>query len=168
MSTTAELADFAVATELRQLPPALVEEIKLLLLDLIGCALAGTAVSKGRIAVELARSAGRSTGRHHYRSRWQGFVDQRGLRQRRTHERSGLGSDTPRLAMRSSRQPGRSRIPPRQRKRPDREHRGQLWIAARLAPILPSELEVRPHGYGWSVISGTAGVGSFSGLRRKS
>jgi 2-methylcitrate dehydratase PrpD len=52
------LANFAVEVRFGNLPAPLVREIKFLLLDHIGCALAGGGVDKGRIAVELAQSLG--------------------------------------------------------------------------------------------------------------
>ncbi len=55
---TQKLCEFAVTTDFEQIPAHLVREAKLLLLDHIGCALAGKSVDKGRIAVELAQSLG--------------------------------------------------------------------------------------------------------------
>jgi 2-methylcitrate dehydratase PrpD len=55
---TQSLASFAAEARFDDLPAPLVREAKLLVLDHIGCALSGTAVDKGRIAVELAQRLG--------------------------------------------------------------------------------------------------------------
>ena len=58
MCATRALADFAVETQFEHLPAALVQEAKYILLDHIGCAIAGAQVAKGRIAVEFAEATG--------------------------------------------------------------------------------------------------------------
>jgi len=54
----AELARFSVETAWEDLPAPVVHETKRLLLDSIGCALAGIAIDPGKIAVALARRLG--------------------------------------------------------------------------------------------------------------
>ncbi len=55
---TQELVNFVVDTEYKDLPQEVVHESKRILLDTIGCALAGLATDKGRISVALARRLG--------------------------------------------------------------------------------------------------------------
>jgi 2-methylcitrate dehydratase PrpD len=55
---TRRLADFAAEARFADLPARLVREAKFLLLDHVGCALAGARVDKGRIAIELTESLG--------------------------------------------------------------------------------------------------------------
>ncbi|MBI4334675.1 MAG: MmgE/PrpD family protein [Chloroflexi bacterium] len=57
-SITQQLADFVARTGYDDLPEPVVREAKLVILDSTGCALAGRAVDKGRISVELARRLG--------------------------------------------------------------------------------------------------------------
>lgn len=52
------LADFAVETEWAALPPSIVHETKMLLMDTIGCALAALATEKGKINLALAQRYG--------------------------------------------------------------------------------------------------------------
>ena len=59
-SLTQELAKFAAEIKFEDLPQTVVHEAKRVLLDSIGCALAGIAVDKGKIPVELARRSGGS------------------------------------------------------------------------------------------------------------
>lgn len=54
MSVTRAITEFGVNTRYEDLPEEVVHEVKRLLLDSVGCALAGHYVDKGRIAVELA------------------------------------------------------------------------------------------------------------------
>jgi len=53
-----QLADFATGVDFAELPVAVVEESKRILLDSIGCALAGTEHPKGRIGIEYGRLIG--------------------------------------------------------------------------------------------------------------
>jgi 2-methylcitrate dehydratase PrpD len=53
-----EFARFAIQTKWEDLPQAIVQEAKYLLLDVVGCALAGLSTGKGKMAVELARKLG--------------------------------------------------------------------------------------------------------------
>ncbi|MEU6646821.1 MmgE/PrpD family protein [Saccharomonospora sp. NPDC046836] len=53
-----QLAEFTATTEYRQLPRAVVEESKRLVLDSLGCMLAGTDEPKGRIGVDYGRTLG--------------------------------------------------------------------------------------------------------------
>ncbi|MFC1981243.1 MmgE/PrpD family protein [Chloroflexota bacterium] len=57
-SVTQELADFVAKVRFEDLPEQVVHESKRLLLDSVGCGLAGLQVEKGKIAVELARQLG--------------------------------------------------------------------------------------------------------------
>lgn len=56
------LADFACDVEFAELPPEVVEDCKRVLLDSIGCGLAGVEEPKGRIGVECARLIGGPDG----------------------------------------------------------------------------------------------------------
>lgn len=59
MGTLAQqLADFIVATKYEDLPREVVHEAKRVLLDSIGCALAGMTAEKGRLSAALARRLG--------------------------------------------------------------------------------------------------------------
>jgi 2-methylcitrate dehydratase PrpD len=53
-----QLASFGTDTRFEDLPPAVVEESKRLVLDALGCALAGTDNDKGRIGIEYGRLLG--------------------------------------------------------------------------------------------------------------
>ena len=55
-----ELADFVVETRYQDLPAAVVHDAKFLLLDSIGCALAGISVDPGKMALTLASKMGGS------------------------------------------------------------------------------------------------------------
>lgn len=55
---TRTLARFSAGLQFEDLPAAVVQEVKRLLLDTIGCGLGGLAVDKGRMAVALARQMG--------------------------------------------------------------------------------------------------------------
>jgi 2-methylcitrate dehydratase PrpD len=57
-TATSALAKFAVDTEFDDLPAELVADIKLVVLDLIGCAIAGASVEKGAIAIRLVQRMG--------------------------------------------------------------------------------------------------------------
>ena len=57
-SITTELARFAVETRWEDLPPAVVKETKLVLLDTIGCGLGALSTEKGKMNVALARRFG--------------------------------------------------------------------------------------------------------------
>ncbi len=59
-SLTQELASFAVEAKFDNIPEAVVHEAKRILLDSIGCALAGIATDKGKISIKLARRLGAS------------------------------------------------------------------------------------------------------------
>lgn len=52
---TAELVDFVVDTKFDDLPETVVHKVKQILLDTIGCGLAGYVVDRGKIAVELVK-----------------------------------------------------------------------------------------------------------------
>ena len=58
ISLSQELARFVVEAKFEDLPAAVVHEAKRTLLDSIGCALAGIATDKGKIAISLARKLG--------------------------------------------------------------------------------------------------------------
>jgi 2-methylcitrate dehydratase PrpD len=53
-----QLAQFAVATGWAELPPSIVHETRLVLLDTIGCALAALATDKGKMNLALAKRYG--------------------------------------------------------------------------------------------------------------
>lgn len=55
---TQEILDFAMATDFKDLPEAVVHESKRILLDSIGCALGGLGIDKGKISVGLAKRLG--------------------------------------------------------------------------------------------------------------
>lgn len=57
-NTTSELINFLVKIGFDDLPTAVVEEAKRVLLDSVGCALGGLATEKGRIALRFGRSLG--------------------------------------------------------------------------------------------------------------
>lgn len=58
-SLTQELVNFVVKTEYEDLPQSVIHESKRILLDAVGCALAGLSSDKGKVAVKLAtRMAG--------------------------------------------------------------------------------------------------------------
>jgi len=57
-SLVERLADFALQINYGQLPTDVVHESKRILLDSIGCALAGLSIDKGKIAVQVARDMG--------------------------------------------------------------------------------------------------------------
>ena len=54
--TLAQLADFVEATRFNDLPESVVSETKRLLLDSVGCALAGVASDKGKWGLEYLRA----------------------------------------------------------------------------------------------------------------
>jgi 2-methylcitrate dehydratase PrpD len=53
-----QLADFALQARWADLPPDIVQETKMILLDSIGCALVATQTDKGKINLSLARRFG--------------------------------------------------------------------------------------------------------------
>jgi len=55
---TLELARFATETKWEDLPPSIVKETKLILMDTVGCALGALATEKGKINVSLAKRYG--------------------------------------------------------------------------------------------------------------
>jgi 2-methylcitrate dehydratase PrpD len=55
---TQQLADFVVETRYEDLPQAVVHEAKRVLLDSVGCALAGMVAEKGKLSVGMARRLG--------------------------------------------------------------------------------------------------------------
>lgn len=57
-SLTQELAKVIVETKFEDIPETVVHEAKRILLDSVGCALAGIATDKGKISVKLARKLG--------------------------------------------------------------------------------------------------------------
>lgn len=57
-----QLAAFAVDTRYENLPPDVVEDVKLIILDSIGCALASTEQPKGRAGIEYGRLTGGGSG----------------------------------------------------------------------------------------------------------
>ncbi|SHN39606.1 MmgE/PrpD family protein [Cryptosporangium aurantiacum] len=57
-TTVEQLADFAADVSLEAPPPDVVEDSKRVLLDSVGCALAGIDVDKGRIGIKVARRMG--------------------------------------------------------------------------------------------------------------
>lgn len=57
-NTTAALASFIANTRFVALPREVVHETKRILLDGLGCALGSIDLSKGRIAIALARETG--------------------------------------------------------------------------------------------------------------
>lgn len=57
-----QLAGFTTSTRFEDLPPAVVDECKRLVLDALGCALAGTDHPKGRIGIEYGRLIGGAGG----------------------------------------------------------------------------------------------------------
>jgi 2-methylcitrate dehydratase PrpD len=58
-----QLADFTTGSDFAELPLAVVEESKRILLDSIGCALAGTEHPKGKIGIEYGRLTGAGGGK---------------------------------------------------------------------------------------------------------
>jgi 2-methylcitrate dehydratase PrpD len=59
---TEQLADFTAGTRFEELPDAVVEECKRVVLDSIGCALAATEQTKGRAGIEYGRVLGGCSG----------------------------------------------------------------------------------------------------------
>ncbi len=57
-AATQQLVSFSLETNFNDLPGAVVHEVKCILLDSIGCGLAGLSVDKGKISVALARRLG--------------------------------------------------------------------------------------------------------------
>ena len=57
-SITQELLDFVMETDFEDLPETVVHESKRIILDSIGCALAGLSIDKGKVSVALARRLG--------------------------------------------------------------------------------------------------------------
>ncbi len=53
-----ELAGFAAETRWEELPDDVIENAKMLLLDSIGCALAGISTDPGKMAIALAKRMG--------------------------------------------------------------------------------------------------------------
>lgn len=53
-----QLADFAIETVWEDLPPSIVQETKMILLDAIGCALVATQTDKGKINLSLSKRFG--------------------------------------------------------------------------------------------------------------
>jgi 2-methylcitrate dehydratase PrpD len=53
-----QLADFALQTRWEDLPPAIIQETKMILMDSIGCALVATQTDKGKINLSLAKRFG--------------------------------------------------------------------------------------------------------------
>jgi 2-methylcitrate dehydratase PrpD len=60
-SATERLAAFSVSTRYEDLPDDVREMTRLLLVDSVACALGGTTVDKGRLAIEVARTFGHAT-----------------------------------------------------------------------------------------------------------
>ncbi len=58
MMVTAQIADFVADAKFGDLPEAVVHETKRILLDSIGCAIAGLTTEKGKLSVQLARRLG--------------------------------------------------------------------------------------------------------------
>ena len=54
--TASILADFVTNTEYKDLPESVVTEAKKVILDSIGCALAGTLCQKGEVSLLFAKS----------------------------------------------------------------------------------------------------------------
>jgi 2-methylcitrate dehydratase PrpD len=57
-----QLADFTAHCSYAQLPAEVVEETKRIMLDSIGCALAGTEHPKGKIGIDYGRLTGGGEG----------------------------------------------------------------------------------------------------------
>ena len=55
-----QLADFAIKTRWDDLPPDIVQETKMILMDSIGCALVATNTDKGKANLALAKRFGGS------------------------------------------------------------------------------------------------------------
>ncbi|MFC1917706.1 MmgE/PrpD family protein [Chloroflexota bacterium] len=55
---TKTLVDFGIQTQFADLPEKVVHETKRIFLDIIGCAIGGLGMDKGRIAIEVAKSLG--------------------------------------------------------------------------------------------------------------
>jgi len=55
---TQQLVDFVQDLQFKHLPEEVVHETKRILLDSLGCALAGVATDKGRLSIQLARRLG--------------------------------------------------------------------------------------------------------------
>ena len=153
------LSSFAAQADYGSLPEALVNETKFLLLDTIGCAIAGGAVDKGAIAVSLARRLGGAEEATMFGHA--GRVSPANAAFANGELINALDWDpiphtlpcvvAPCLALaESQRASGRDVI---------------LGIAlgneisARLAEALPGDLEPQPHGYGSCVFGAVAGAG---------
>ena len=165
--TTKAFADFAFDASFQQLPGDLVQETKLLILDHVGCGIAGASVAKGRIALELAQKLGGVA---------EATILGAGGRVASTHAAFANGELMNALDWDPIPHtlpcmiPASLAIAERQRA-PGRElilavalgHE----IAGRLAEELPSDLDPRPHGYGSCVFGGVAGAGSLLELTRE-
>ena len=165
--TTRSIAAFATGVEFAALPAELVDEAKYLVLDHLGCAVAGAAVAKGAIAVELARQLGGAPDATIFGQA--GKVSPANAAFANGELMNALDWDAiphtlpciiaPCLALAESwRASGRELI---------LAIRIGYEIASRLAEVLPGDLEAPPHGYGSCVLGAVAGAGRILGLTQE-
>ncbi len=156
---TEAFAAFAARTRLEDIPPALVRQTKLILLDLIGCTLVGGSVDKGRIAVEFARSLGAAS---------EATIP--GVAARTSA--AGAAFANGELMNALDWDPIPHTLPcvvPAVLAVAERERATGAAllvglalaqeISVRLAEALPRDLEAAPHGYGSCIFGGAAGAG---------
>ena len=166
-TATSAITNFALDAEFADLPAELVADIKLVVLDLIGCAIAGASVAKGAIAIRLVERMG-------------GLADSTVL---------GTAGKVPpaSAAFANGELMNALDWDPIPHTLPCvvaaclamAECKGASGkdlilgialgyeIASRLADVLPGDLEPHPHGYGSCTLGAVAGVGRILKLDRR-
>jgi 2-methylcitrate dehydratase PrpD len=166
LSATHSLADFAVDARFENLPEALVREVKFLLLDHIGCALAGGTVPKGRIAIELAAGQGASNeatviGAGKASAASAAFANGELMN---ALDWDAIPHTIPCVIA------GTLALAERQ-KASGRELIAAIAvayeIASRMAEVLPGDLTTQVHGYGSAIFGAVAGAGRMLKLDRE-
>jgi 2-methylcitrate dehydratase PrpD len=166
-NATRKIAEFAAHAQFAALPAELVEEAKFLVLDHVGCAIAGSAVVKGAIAVDFARLSGGTAEATIFGEA--GKVPSANAAFANGELMNALDWDAiPHtlpcviaacLALAEC------------RKASGKELILAILvgyeIASRLAQVLPGDLEEQPHGYGSCVLGAVAGAGRILGLARE-
>jgi 2-methylcitrate dehydratase PrpD len=166
-TSTRTIAQFACDTDFATLPAELIDETKYLVLDHAGCAVAGSSVAKGTIAVELARQLGGTPQATILGQA--GKVSSANAAFANGELMNALDWDAiphtlpcviaPCLALAEQcKASGRDLILAIQI---------GYEIASRLAEVLPGDLEEQPHGYGSCVLGAVAGAGRILGLTQE-
>lgn len=166
-TVTRTLADFAVKAAFAGLPAELVDDVKHVVLDLIGCALAGGTVEKGAIAVRLSRRMG-------------GAAEATLLGTAAKVPATNAAFANGELMNALDWDPIPHTLPPivaaclAVAESAGASGRDLILgiaigyeVASRLAEVLPGDLEPQPHGYGSCILGAVAGAGRILGLDRQ-